>query len=64
MVEAEFSTEASVLITRFLESSLPFRTLFMNPGLERYRERLVQQLGQAQREVYRRMEMLLGQTFD
>lgn len=27
------------------------------------RERLVQQLGKAQREVYRRMEMLLGQTF-
>jgi len=32
--------EASVLVTRFLECSLPFRTLFMNPGLERYRERL------------------------
>jgi len=27
------------------------------------REWLVQQLGEAQREVYRRMEMLLGQTF-
>jgi len=33
------------------------------PGGEN-RERLVQQLGEAQREVYRRMEMLLGQTFD
>jgi hypothetical protein len=31
----------SVLITRFLESSLPYRTLFMNSGLERYRERLL-----------------------
>lgn len=33
--------EASVLITRFLDSSLPYRILFMNPGLERYRERLL-----------------------
>jgi len=33
--------EASVLVTRFLESSLPFRTLFMNQGLERYRDRLM-----------------------
>ncbi len=33
--------ESSVLITRFLESSLPYRTLFMNQGLERYRERLL-----------------------
>jgi hypothetical protein len=33
--------ETSVLVTRFLESSLPFRTLFMQPGLERYRERLL-----------------------
>jgi hypothetical protein len=33
------------------------------PGGEN-RERLVQQLGGAQREVYRRIEMLLGQTFD
>lgn len=33
--------DASVLITRFLESSLPYRTLFMHPGLERYRERLL-----------------------
>jgi hypothetical protein len=30
-----------VLITRFLESSLPYRTLFMNQGLERYRDRLL-----------------------
>lgn len=36
--------EASVLVTRFLESSLPFRTLFMNPGLERYRARLMDAL--------------------
>jgi len=33
--------ESSVLITRFLEGSLPYRTLFMNQGLERYRERLL-----------------------
>jgi hypothetical protein len=33
--------EASVLITRYLEASLPFRTLFQKPGLERYRERLL-----------------------
>ena len=33
--------ESSVLITRFLESSLPYRTLFMTAGLERYRERLL-----------------------
>lgn len=36
--------ESSVLVTRFLESSLPFRTLFMNPGLERYRGRLMDAL--------------------
>jgi tRNA A-37 threonylcarbamoyl transferase component Bud32 len=33
--------ENGVLITRFLESSLPYRSLFMQPGLERYRERLL-----------------------
>lgn len=33
--------DTSVLITRFLESSLPYRTLFQTPGLERYRERLL-----------------------
>ncbi len=33
--------ETSVLITRFLEASLPYRTLFMQQGLERYRERLL-----------------------
>lgn len=32
---------ASVLITRFLDNSLPYRTLFQNPGLERYRARLL-----------------------
>ena len=31
----------SVLITRFLDASLPYRLLFQNPGLERYRERLI-----------------------
>jgi hypothetical protein len=33
--------ETSVLVTRFLEASLPYRTLFMQPGLARYRERLL-----------------------
>lgn len=33
--------EGSVLVTRFEEGSLPYRTLFMQPGLERYRERLL-----------------------
>lgn len=33
--------EASVLITRFLDGSLPFRTLFENAGLEAYRVRLL-----------------------
>jgi tRNA A-37 threonylcarbamoyl transferase component Bud32 len=31
----------AVLITQYLASSLPYRTLFMNKGLERYRERLL-----------------------
>ncbi len=31
----------SVLITRFLEGSLPYRLLFYQPGLERYRDRLL-----------------------
>ena len=33
--------ETSVLLTRFLEGSLPYRTLFMQPGLARYRTRLL-----------------------
>jgi tRNA A-37 threonylcarbamoyl transferase component Bud32 len=33
--------ENSILITRYLEGSLPYRTLFQNQGLERYRERLL-----------------------
>ena len=33
--------EGSVLITRFEDGSLPYRTLFMQPGLERYRVRLL-----------------------
>lgn len=39
--ESTDGEEGSVLITRFLEGSLPYRTLFMNQGLERYRERLL-----------------------
>jgi hypothetical protein len=30
-----------VLVTRFLEASHPYRVIFLNPGLERYRERLL-----------------------
>ena len=30
-----------MLVTRFLEASLPYLTLFMQPGLARYRERLL-----------------------
>jgi hypothetical protein len=33
--------DTSVLITRFLEGSLPFRVLFENAGLEQYRARLL-----------------------
>ncbi len=33
--------QASVLITRYLEGSLPYRTLFMSPSLERYRQHLL-----------------------
>jgi hypothetical protein len=32
---------ASVLVTRYLESSLPYRMLFMSQGLERYRQYLL-----------------------
>jgi len=32
---------ASVLITRYLESSLPYRMLFMSQGLEKYRQHLL-----------------------
>lgn len=31
----------SVLITRYLDDSVPYRTLFMQKGMERYRERLL-----------------------
>ncbi|HEX8821496.1 MAG TPA: DUF4032 domain-containing protein [Archangium sp.] len=37
----ETGNEVGVLITEFLASSLPYRVLFMNQGLERYRERLL-----------------------
>lgn len=33
--------QSSLLLTRFLEGSLPYRTLFQAPGLERYRDRLL-----------------------
>ena len=31
----------SLLVTRYLDASHPYRVLFLNPGLERYRERLL-----------------------
>ncbi len=37
----ERGEELSALVTRHLAGSLPYRTLFQNPGLERYRERLL-----------------------
>jgi hypothetical protein len=37
----EGSENVSVLITRYLDASHPYRVLFQNPGLERYRERLL-----------------------
>ncbi len=33
--------ELSIIITRFLDGSLPYRTLFMHRGLDRYRPRLL-----------------------
>lgn len=33
--------DSGVLITRYLDASLPYRALFMQSGLERYRERLL-----------------------
>jgi len=38
---ADALADGSVLITRFEERALPYRVLFMQPGLERYRERLL-----------------------
>jgi hypothetical protein len=32
---------AGILVTRYLDASHPYRVLFLNPGLERYRERLL-----------------------
>jgi len=40
-VEGPDDAENGVLITRYLDGSLPYRTLFMNQGLERYRDRLL-----------------------
>ncbi|QRN97179.1 DUF4032 domain-containing protein [Archangium violaceum] len=40
-VPGEPKDETGVLLTQYLPSSLPYRVLFMNKGLERYRERLL-----------------------
>ncbi|QRK10767.1 DUF4032 domain-containing protein [Archangium violaceum] len=37
----ESGEELAILLTQYLPSSLPYRVLFMNRGLERYRERLL-----------------------
>jgi len=40
-VRTEAGEDTSVLVTRFLEASLPYRILFQDPGLGRYRDRLI-----------------------
>ncbi|HYO56590.1 DUF4032 domain-containing protein [Archangium sp.] len=40
-VPGEPGDEMAILLTQYLPSSLPYRVLFMNKGLERYRERLL-----------------------
>ncbi|MCY1073014.1 DUF4032 domain-containing protein [Archangium lansingense] len=40
-VPGEPGDEVAILLTQYLPSSLPYRVLFMNKGLERYRERLL-----------------------
>ncbi|MCC6348469.1 MAG: DUF4032 domain-containing protein [Candidatus Eisenbacteria bacterium] len=40
-VRREDGEEGGVLVTRFLDGALPYRTLFQNPGLHRYRDRLL-----------------------
>jgi len=37
----EGGDNVSLLVTRYLDASLPYRTLFQNPGLARYRVRLL-----------------------
>jgi hypothetical protein len=41
LARAGTSDASGVLITRFLDDSLPYRTLFQTSGLERYRDRLL-----------------------
>jgi len=41
VVRTSEAETVGVLITRYLDNSLPYRTLFMQPGLARYRERLL-----------------------
>ena len=40
-VQGADGARTSVLVTLFLDASHPYRVLFLNPGLERYRERLL-----------------------
>lgn len=41
LVQRPEGERTSVLVTRYLDASHPYRVLFLNPGLERYRERLL-----------------------
>jgi hypothetical protein len=41
IVERAGDENVSMLITRFLDASLPYRALFQHPGYERYSERLI-----------------------
>ena len=40
-VRTQYGEPTSVLVTRYLQDSLPYRILFRTPGLARYRERLI-----------------------
>ena len=40
-VRQDGGEEGGVLVTRYLDGALPYRTLFQNPGLRRYRDRLL-----------------------
>jgi hypothetical protein len=40
-----YSFQTSILITRYLDRSLPYRTLFMRSGLDRYREHFLDSYG-------------------
>ncbi|MFX0093389.1 MAG: DUF4032 domain-containing protein [Candidatus Hodarchaeota archaeon] len=41
LIQGEQNEKISIIITEYLESSLPYRTLFIKPGLVRYQEKLI-----------------------